>query len=228
MRTPGETVTRPEETRTRILDTALALFLGHGYEATTMRMIAEQAGLGLGSSYYHFPSKEHVMQALYARIHAVHLAACVPVLQQENHFQARLRGVMQAKLATIEPYHVVARQLVNAATDPQALRTPESNAMGLIRQDLIGLFTEVANESAITMPADLRAELPRLLFLYHQGVLHFWMQDASPGQRRTHRLVDGTAPLIAKVLPLTNGAVLTRLRRSLLTLIAELRNDHAG
>lgn len=228
MRTPDETVTGLEETRTRILDTALALFLAHGYEATTMRMIAEQARLGLGSSYYHFPSKEHVMQALYSRIHAVHLAACVPVLQQEHHFQARLRGVMRAKLAAIERYHVVARQLVNAAADPQAFRTPESNAMGQIRQELIGLFTAVVNESSITMPTDLRKELPGLLFLYHQGVLHFWMQDASPGQRRTRRFVDGTASLIAQVLPRTGGAVLAPLRHSLLSLIGDLRNDRAG
>ncbi len=227
MRTRGETITGAEETRARILEAAVALFLEHGYDATTMRMVAEQARLGLGSSYYHFPSKEHVLQAVYVRIHAAHLAACGPVLQQERQFPARLAGVLHAKLTLIAPYHLVARPLLNAAAGPQ-VSGPESTAMGQVRQELTALFAAVVDDSPLTMPADLRPELPGLLWLYHQGVLHFWMQDASPGRRRTRRLVDVTVPLIGTLLQLSNGAVLTPFRRSLLALIGDLRNERAG
>jgi AcrR family transcriptional regulator len=45
-----------------------------------MRAIAERAGVALGNTYYYFRSKEHLIQAFYARSHAEHLAAAAPVL----------------------------------------------------------------------------------------------------------------------------------------------------
>ena len=43
---------RGEETRALILETALALFREHGYGDTTMRTIAQHAGVALGNAYY--------------------------------------------------------------------------------------------------------------------------------------------------------------------------------
>src|SRR5438093_12676940 len=52
-----------EQTRAIILETALDLFRERGYEETTMRVIAERAGVALGNAYYYFRSKEHLIQA---------------------------------------------------------------------------------------------------------------------------------------------------------------------
>jgi hypothetical protein len=56
---PGEPRKRRkgEETRAQILETALQLFRERGYEETTMRAIAEAAGVSLGNAYYYFKSK---------------------------------------------------------------------------------------------------------------------------------------------------------------------------
>ena len=46
--------------RRRILDAAAVLLAENGYKATTLRNVAEAAGLKAGSIYYHFPSKDHI------------------------------------------------------------------------------------------------------------------------------------------------------------------------
>lgn len=53
------------ETRADIRDAALALFTEHGYEATTMREIAEQLDITKAALYYHFESKEAIIISLF-------------------------------------------------------------------------------------------------------------------------------------------------------------------
>lgn len=56
-----------EESRARILEAALALFSAHGYERTTVRMIAEAAGVAQGLMYSHFDGKEGLLRAIFER-----------------------------------------------------------------------------------------------------------------------------------------------------------------
>ncbi len=48
-------------TRERILLEAARLFRHHGYSATTLREVADAAGIKAGSIYYHFESKEQIL-----------------------------------------------------------------------------------------------------------------------------------------------------------------------
>ena len=79
-------VSAPKSARTRsaIIDAALSLFREKGYEATTMRAIAAEAGVSVGNAYYYFASKEHLIQAFYDRAQAEHRAAAQPVLEAER------------------------------------------------------------------------------------------------------------------------------------------------
>jgi len=51
-------------TREQILRTALDLFRVQGYDATSLRQIAEALGLTKAALYYHFPAKEHLVVEL--------------------------------------------------------------------------------------------------------------------------------------------------------------------
>ena len=57
-------VADPVSTRDRILDVAMELFTEQGYEATSLREIAEPLGFTKAALYYHFPSKEEILRAL--------------------------------------------------------------------------------------------------------------------------------------------------------------------
>jgi AcrR family transcriptional regulator len=64
MMSPEEALSKGERTRQAILDAAYTLFLDQGYSATSMRQIAEQAGIALGGIYNHFASKDEIFQEL--------------------------------------------------------------------------------------------------------------------------------------------------------------------
>lgn len=51
-------------TRKEILDTALDLFLVQGYEATSLREIADRLTITKAALYYHFPAKEQLVVEL--------------------------------------------------------------------------------------------------------------------------------------------------------------------
>jgi len=61
---PEESLTKGERTRQAIIESAYTLFLEQGYAATSMRQIAEAAGLALGGIYHHFTSKEAIFSEL--------------------------------------------------------------------------------------------------------------------------------------------------------------------
>jgi AcrR family transcriptional regulator len=55
---------RSERCRRLVLDAALRLFARHGYGATSVRQIAEEAGVSVGAVYHHFPDKEAMFRTL--------------------------------------------------------------------------------------------------------------------------------------------------------------------
>jgi AcrR family transcriptional regulator len=59
-----EVLTKGERTRLTIEDAAFSLFMEHGFHATSMRQIADRAGLALGGIYNHFSSKENIFAAI--------------------------------------------------------------------------------------------------------------------------------------------------------------------
>jgi AcrR family transcriptional regulator len=55
------------ETRTRILDAAEELFMQHGFEGTSMRLLTAKAGVNLAAVNYHFGSKDALVEAVFRR-----------------------------------------------------------------------------------------------------------------------------------------------------------------
>ncbi len=55
---------KSERSRRQVLDAALQLFSRQGYRATSVREIAEAAGVSTGNLYHHFPDKESIFNTL--------------------------------------------------------------------------------------------------------------------------------------------------------------------
>src|SRR5229473_4981377 len=55
------------ETRTRILNAAEELFMQHGFEGTSMRLLTAKAGVNLAAVNYHFGSKDALIEAVFRR-----------------------------------------------------------------------------------------------------------------------------------------------------------------
>jgi len=87
-----------QDTCARILDAAELLFMKHGFEATSMRMITGEAGVNLAAVNYHFGGKEALVQEVFRRR--------LTWLNQE-----RLRALdvleAQAGAAPLKPHQIV-------------------------------------------------------------------------------------------------------------------------
>ena len=86
------------DTRERILDAAEGLFVEHGFEATTMRMITGRAGVNLASINYHFGSKEALIQDVFRRR---------LTWLNEERLNALDRFEKEAKGAPLKPHQIV-------------------------------------------------------------------------------------------------------------------------
>lgn len=60
----------PDDTRARILDVALDLFAEHGFAATSTREISDRLGFTKAALYYHFRTKDDLLDALLSPVMA--------------------------------------------------------------------------------------------------------------------------------------------------------------
>jgi len=213
-----------DQTKALILETALEMFRERGYEETTMRAIAKEAGVSLGNAYYYFHSKEHLIQAFYQRMHEEHLAVSEPALEHEKTLKARLLTVMRLKIEVMKPYHQFAGVLFKTAANPKSPLNPFGDESDPVRQASIQLFAKVLEGSKARIPKDLQEELPYLLWVYHMGIVLFWIHDSSSRHRRTTRLVNHTVELLDRLIHLASNPFMRPLRKQALRLVDELRD----
>lgn len=192
-----------EQTRELILSTALRLFREQGYGKTTMRAIANEAGVSVGNAYYYYGSKDHLMQAYYDLLQDQHREVVEPILAAEQAFVPRLAGVLRAWLDVAAPYHEFAGTFFKTAADPRSPLSPFSDESRPARDASIDVFRRVIDGSDLKLPADLKSELPELLWLLQMGVVLFWVYDQTDDVRRTRALVDRAVPLVDRLLRLT-------------------------
>ncbi|MFC6085183.1 TetR/AcrR family transcriptional regulator [Sphaerisporangium aureirubrum] len=213
-----------EKTRQVIVETALRLFKERGYEATTMRAIAAEAGVSVGNAYYYFASKEQLVQAYYDLAQCEHEAACSELLAGERAFAVRLRGVLHAWVRVSEPYHEFAVKFFKHASEPDNPLSPFSGESTPAREAAIRVYREVVEGSGDhRIDSDLREELPELLWLSWLGVVLFWVHDGSPGCERTYRLIDVMVPLIDRLVGLSHLPGLRGVTKDFITAVRELR-----
>src|SRR3984885_7730333 len=188
---------KAEATSARILDVALDLFRRRGFEQTTMRGIAAEAGVSLGSAYYYFESKEDLVMAFYEQAIEAMAPRMEAALAGASHFEEKVEALMAVKFEYFEPNRTFLGALLRHSADPQNRLSPFSEATRHIRGRDQAYFARMINDSrAVRVPAELAAHLPKLLWLYQMGLILYWIYDRSPGQRQTRMLREKSLALL--------------------------------
>ncbi|WP_240506080.1 TetR family transcriptional regulator [Thermoactinospora rubra] len=206
-----------------IVETALRLFRERGYEATTMRAIAAEAGVSVGNAYYYFASKEALIQAYYDRAQKEHEEACRDLLATETKFAARLEGVLKAWVKVSEPYHAFAVKFFKHAAEPDNPLSPFSRESSPQREAAISIYREVVAGSRDRMDPELRRELPELLWLLSMGIVLFWVHDTSPGCVKTYRLIEVSVAMVDRLVGLSHLPGLRGITKDFIAAVQELR-----
>ncbi|MFI7297191.1 TetR family transcriptional regulator [Streptomyces sp. NPDC050121] len=207
----GAPASKSEQTRALILETAMRLFQERGYDKTTMRAIAKEAGVSVGNAYYYFAGKEHLIQGFYDRLAAEHREAVRGILARETSLEARLAGVLRTWLDVATPYHEFAVQFFKTAADPDSPLSPFSAESEHARVEAIAVHKEVLAGSKAKVPEELREVLPELMWLSQMGLVMYWIYDRTAGRERSYRLAGRGARLTARGVALARFRVLRPL-----------------
>ena len=168
--------------------------------------------MATGAAYDYYPSKEALVIDFYIdlrrRIDAVARAAMLG----QRTLEGRLRALFESLFAELEPHRRVFTTLLRIAAEPKNPLSPFGAETRPLRNESIALFQQALEGSDARVPADLRSDLPRLLWLSSMGLILFWIHDDSAGQNRTRRLIDKSVGLVVQLIRLSGSpAVAPRL-----------------
>ena len=223
MTTSALVAAKSERTRSAIIDAALRLFRERGYDATTMRAIATEAGVSVGNAYYYFDSKEQLVQGFYDRAQEELAEAAEPGLEQERELGARIVVVGEAWLSVMAPYRPFATQFFRNAADPSSPLSPFSPESAPARELAIALWREVIEGSDAKIPKRLQGRLPELGWLYFMGIVLFWVHDPTPDTSATRALLRRTAPLTVRAIALSRLPVMRGVLDEVISLVDDTR-----
>jgi AcrR family transcriptional regulator len=216
-------MSKSDETRQRITDIAIASFRARGYEKTTIRLIASEAGISVGNAYYYFPTKTHLVQQLYVDVQTEHTNRARAMFRGETDLATRFHLALMSGLDALMPYHSSAPGFLAAAISPMSAVNPLSDESKEAREIVQGLFREVVDGAVTPLPDNLREQLADVLWFAYLGLALFFVYDTSEGQKKTRRLADRSAGLLGSLLPLARLPFLRKPLADVLEIIREAR-----
>lgn len=214
---------KAEQTRERIVEVALRLFTSKGYEATTMRDIAAEAGCSLGLAYRYFARKEDLVMVLYLRLaqQLERQLADLPPAPLADRFERAMR----AKLALLEPYRPALGALFSVSLNPQTDLGVLSPATGEIRDRVTAVYLMAVSGATDAPKPQQAGELATILYTLHLLFILFWLSDRTPEQRATYELLGIARDLLNTLRPALRlppvARLLSRLARALLPVFSK-------
>lgn len=153
--------------RVSIIDAAARAFVRAGYEATTMRAIAAEAGFRAPSLYTYFASKEEIFAALVARVHDVVISAFEAPVPSSLSFEQRLELLLMRQMQLVQTHRdaivfLVSHSMGGAATPPPG----DADGLMLYIARIIEWF------EVNSTPADVGGLSPRDAAYFLWGVEH--------------------------------------------------------
>jgi AcrR family transcriptional regulator len=197
------------EMRETLYATAIRLFTERGYDETTLRDIANEAGVSAGLLYRYYPGKRALVLDLYERLSAAYAAQSSSM--PSGAWQARFLFALHKSLEVLGPYREALAALL-----PTLVGNREEGVLSLAsaacRVAVQAVFEEaVAGARNAPGTAHEAAALGRSLYLAHLGVLLFWALDRSERQRATQALL----AVVRRSLPMAALAMKLGLVREL-------------
>lgn len=213
---------KAEETRQRILEGALRLFRKRGFDQTTMRDIAQEAGVATGAAYYYFRSKEEMVMAFYL-LTAEEARSILPsAIASTKDLRKRVHAIIDLTFEQFKDHRSLLGGLLKVGLDPKHPLSPLGEETLEIREAQIENFSRALDGSDVSIPRDLVPHLPRLFWFYQLGLIAFWIYDESPGRRRTRKLFDGTLDLLVQLIRLSSLPLMGSVRKRVLNVIRSI------
>lgn len=164
--------TRANNRNTELLESAADLFSTVGYEAATMRNIADKCGMTPGSIYYHYPSKDLMLVAVYAEGVRRLKDALAQALEGVTNPQERLEKAIARHIELIVEKSAFPSVLIRVL--PDAAPAVADDLIRL-RRDYESIFKSILSELPFADGED--QSLIRLLMIGAINHVHWWYRS---------------------------------------------------
>ena len=200
---------KAQRTRQRILDAAITQFVEKGYEATTMRDIADAAECSTGLAYRYFSRKEDLVVGLWEQL-AKQAADEVDHLPEDSMTE-RFYQLNRLKIAQITPYRNALGALFGAAMNPASGVAVMGSESAHVRDiTLDALERLVADASDAVRDASVR-QMALLLYVVHLLIVLVWLYDTTPTQRITNNVLALARDLMSTLRPMLRLPMVSRI-----------------
>jgi AcrR family transcriptional regulator len=191
---PAGTTPQGQEMRERLYETAIRLIARHGYESTTLRNVADNAGVSVGLLYKYFPNKRAVVVELYDRLSGEFVSKATEA--RPGKWRDRFLFALKTSLEVLGPHRNTLAALIPVLVgDPHEGVFAPSAAASRLRVEKI--FHDAVTGATDVPSLKVATALGRLLYLLHLSVILWWLLDRSPKQRAT----EGLIALLQRILP---------------------------
>jgi AcrR family transcriptional regulator len=172
--------------RVRILEVAKAAFTREGANAS-LEEIAKQAGVGTGTLYRHFPTRDELIEGVYRNEVEKLAAAAASFAETKSPIEA-LRAWMLLLVDYIAAKHIIAPALNTIAGGPSRLH---EGSRALIQGAIDGLVKSAKRSGDLRKDLDAYDLLRALIGVSHVGSGADWPQSA---RRLVDILIAGSRP----------------------------------
>ncbi len=177
-------------TRQRILDASQKLFAAQGFEAATTRDIARAAGIGVGTLFNYFSTKEAVAHALISEAYESAVQKFVSDQARDSaeplSLEEQLFAHVAAALRKLKPFRKYLTAILDTELSPLAA-AGNGDAKSFQTAHLETVVQIAARHGVSESFTAVALHLYWTLFV---GVLAFWSKDGSPRQEDTLALLD--------------------------------------
>lgn len=158
----------------RIVDAALEVFAETGYRATTMKAVAERAGISQRGLVHHFPSKEDLLAGVLADFDA-QVAQNLPAREGLDGIRGLIRTAMgdAAKPAILELYLIMSAE---AAAPDHPAHDHYRHRYETFRRFLTECFTQIRDQGQLASEIE-PATLAILFTGLMDGLQSQWLYD---------------------------------------------------
>jgi AcrR family transcriptional regulator len=161
-------LSKGERTQTALVEAAFTAFTKQGYHGTSMRTIAQEAGVAVGGIYNHFASKDAIFEAVVLAYHPAQRVLPKMIEAEGETAADRLRSAFQLVVEDLEQNPHIFNLLVIELIECQGRHLPA--LIGKLMPSLLGFM-----ERLKATDRTLRPLPPRVLAQFFIGSLvSYW------------------------------------------------------